>query len=568
MAPQNIAVRPEGLRPEGVCPPNLCPFHASRLRCRPGLTPGDVDFALISSKVRNDVMKTSQLMAFFLGLVWLTAGCSAQDFRASPTPTTAAVDVAAQAVDTATPTPLPPTVTAIPAPSPSATFAPPTPIPTRAIELPAPPVAPSPVTSDLEPGGPASQVEVIFVGLNIRSGPGVAFEIIGELALGDQVDVAGVNPERTWYQVVVPEEARLGWISASSRYTRLVGDVADLPVVAPAAPAEAAAETGSPVTAGSIAGKLILQVESGGDIYLVNADASDLRLLATGIDPALSPDGTKIAYTRWDNNEFGSIWIYDLESGTEQVVLGETRQAKSPAWSPDGRFLIVNFQHGGFREVRRVCHSYRFDQEIPLPPSKAFNITIVREADEIKVCYSLPPDPHWGLRKIELASGDFEDLASDTYAYSPVWDPLNEWRIFYDGDNGLMQLDVNRNVQWPLTTDVRDHNPAVSPDGAHLAVSYKQHDHWEVYTIDLADGSRARLTRPPLLADRQYSSAAPAWSPDGNQIAYVTDRNGQWEYWVMNANGSAQRPLLPPGVASRLEVKYNSVDERLIVWGR
>ncbi|MCL4294416.1 MAG: PD40 domain-containing protein [Anaerolineae bacterium] len=175
-------------------------------------------------------------------------------------------------------------------------------------------------------------------------------------------------------------------------------------------------------------------------------------------------------------------------------------------------------------------------------------------------------DLQWRLRRINVATGQFEDIPSDTYTYNPAWDPQNSWRVIYDGDKGLVQLDVTSGQLWPITTDLRDTGPVFSLDGKKLTVTYKQHDHWEVYTLDLVTGTRQRLTKPPLLADPQYNSAAPAWSSDGSQIAFVTDRGGRWEIWVMNADGSSQRPLFSPEMQALLGLQYRGVNERMLNW--
>ena len=102
-----------------------------------------------------------------------------------------------------------------------------------------------------------------------------------------------------------------------------------------------------------------------------------------------------------------------------------------------------------------------------------------------------------------------------------------------------------------MTDDAHDHAPMFSPDGSKIAVSYWQHDHWEIHVLH-ADGSgRTRLTETPLTEQvaqrvsgqesRSSANAAPAWSPDGSKIAFVTDRNGQWELWVMPAPGPRAR---------------------------
>jgi Tol biopolymer transport system component len=65
---------------------------------------------------------------------------------------------------------------------------------------------------------------------------------------------------------------------------------------------------------------------------------------------------------------------------------------------------------------------------------------------------------------------------------------------------------------------------------------------------------------------KPWNNVAPAWSPDGSQIAFLTDRTGRWEIWVMNADGSQQRPMFTDQVDDQLDIHYNFVDERVLSW--
>ena len=333
-------------------------------------------------------------------------------------------------------------------------------------------------------------------------------------------------------------------------------------------------------------GLLVFQAVSGGPIYAVNADGSplartgdyhNLRYLTTGMDPALSPDGQWVAFTRWDDTQsgaLGSLWVIRVDGSGERAVLGEIHQPKSPTWSPDGTQIVVGMQHGGRVKPERECSGQR-------PPRDAIDVEVKREIEndgdvDVTYCYTLVAHPYWGLRLVDEATGEFEDLRSNLFSYSPSWDPTNNWHVVYDSEGGLMSLDLNRDATWEITRDVNDHSPAVSPDGSKVAVSYWQHDHWEVHVLN-ADGSgRVRLTETSARAaieqmingetPKSWNNASPVWSPDGSQIAFLTDRSGGWEIWVINADGSNQHVLLSRDVLTGLNLQYNGMDERMLSW--
>ncbi len=338
------------------------------------------------------------------------------------------------------------------------------------------------------------------------------------------------------------------------------------PAASPVKPMVAAVRPTATPAAAAPTGQLLALTGSGGQLYAVNADGSNLRYLAGGvIDPAVSPDGREVAFTRWDGAELGALFVLNLANGSERVVADDIRQPKSPTWSPDGQKIIISFQHGGLRNPQPTCRSFDADDGLRLPDNVTIISTDVR-AGKLRVCFVRHEDLHWFLRQVDVTGGHFEDLPSDRYAYNPSWDPQQPWRVIYSGDKGLMQFDVTTNRQWPVTADLRDKEPVFAPNGQMLAITYKQHDHWEIYTLNLASGERSRLTQPPLLANPQYNSAAPAWSPDGRYLAFVTDRAGPWAIWVMAADGSNPRPLLPPAVQAQLPLAYRGMNERLLNW--
>jgi uncharacterized protein YraI len=451
---------------------------------------------------------------------------------------------------------------------------------------------PEPAATSEPTAAPAApvQAEVITYGLNVRSGPGMDYQSIGTVARGTVLEVIDVSANGNWLQVITPDGGR-GWVSSQPAYTRITGSLDELRATeAPASSSPPAsnqtAPTQTPALQNSGAGesqpdvanqpqpvaaagdRLVFATRSGGDLYVINLDGTGLRHLASGvIDPAVSPDGRQVAFTRWDPSEFGTLYVMNLDGSGERAILGETRQAKSPTWSPDGQEIILSFQHGGLRDPQQECRRYDFGDEVRLPEgARITRMTRIGEKDTLEICFIPREDLQWSLRRVDLATGQYQDLPADLYSFSPAWNPSQAWQLLYNTDKGLMRLDVNSGQKQPVSDDVRDNAPVFSPDGQRLALSYQQHDHWEVYTYDLASGARQRLTKPPLLADPQYSSAAPAWSPDGSRIAFVTNRTGQWEIWVMNGDGSNPQPLFPSEVQAEWALDYQGVNERLLNW--
>ena len=298
-------------------------------------------------------------------------------------------------------------------------------------------------------------------------------------------------------------------------------------------PARSAA--GSPAQPG---GTLVFQTGMGGAIYTIDAGGSDLQRITTGMDPSWSPDGTLIAFNRWQ--EPRGVWLVDVETGDEWRLF-DWPEPRWTTWSPDGGEILFSRQYGGRTESREFCF-------------RGF-------------CFTFPPHPNWKTGVVRLADGSFYEPAPPDAQVSqaPSWSPSGD-QFVYDGEQGLSVQALDGEVRYQVTADARDTSPSYSPDGQQVAFVRRQHDHWEIYRVDADGGNLRRLTDTPDKPDGTVgNSVSPAWSPDGRHIAFLTDRSGAWEIWIMAANGSGQAPMFDTALDG-LALDYAFVGERAIDW--
>lgn len=412
---------------------------------------------------------------------------------------------------------------------------------------------------------------VIVEALNVRQGPDVTYPVLAGLQRDDTVQITGHSAASGWWQIQLAD-GRAGWVSGGAAYVQVKGATTAVPELA--APVASTAPI-TPTVNTPAGGRLVFQTASGGPIYIINADGTGLHYLTTGLDPALSPDGQWVAFARWDSPGFGgsgSIWLIRVDGSGEQMILGGiTAHPKSPTWSPDGQRLAFSMQLvGGHGEVIRVCREHA-------PPPEGYDVRVrVKPSGDLEYCFKLPPESFWGLRVVDVTTGEFQDLPHGLHAFSPTWDPANPAHLVYVDEQGLVSLDMAQDANSLLAADPLDHSPAFSPDGQRLVVTYLQHDHWEVHVLNADGSNRTRLTETSIidiveqrlqgLEPRISNNVAATWSPDGSQIAFLSDRSGQWDIWVMNGDGSQQRPMFAPDTLAGISFAYDNMDERMLSW--
>jgi TolB protein len=229
------------------------------------------------------------------------------------------------------------------------------------------------------------------------------------------------------------------------------------------------------------------------------------QLRSVSISPAVSPDGTRLAFTTFAKGN-PSIMMLSLESNrflsfyNQQASLNAT-----PTFTPDGKHVVFSSTAAGGSAQLFICN---------LDGS--------------------------GLRRLSSSSSiDIEPKVNPRTGAELVFTsgrsgPPQIYKMNMDGANAVR-----------LTSGEGDAvNPAWHPDGQHIAFSWtKGYDpgNYNIFIMDVATRKIVQLTHGAGRNENPY------WAPNGRHLVFSSNRSGSNQIWTMLADGSQLKQLTTQG---------------------
>ena len=311
----------------------------------------------------------------------------------------------------------------------------------------------------------------------------------------------------------------------------------------------------SPAERRAIPGRIAFVSERDGnpEVYLMGPDGAEVRRLTTdpGADfpAAVAPDGRSLLVVSslrgprtGDQQERMSL--LPLDGGGARAVGWMSARARSPSWSPDGRWLVFESDRASFRDLFRATAAGGDPQRLTNNAEGNFEPAVSPDGSRVAFVSSRDGDAEVYVMR---ADGGGVRRLTTFYRddWSPRWSPDGRTiaflsnrervdRIFLVGadGSGMRQLTTQRD------SSVAEGEFVWSPDGARIAfVERPREGRARIRVAEVRTGAARDVTAGTAEAGN------PAWSPDGKYLAYFSEEAGDPDLYLARADGTGATRL-------------------------
>ena len=251
------------------------------------------------------------------------------------------------------------------------------------------------------------------------------------------------------------------------------------------------------------------------EIWVMDPDGKNQKQIthfnSISVEPAVSPDGSKIAFTSWVKGG-PRIFVFSVDPVRDLNFYNQSASVNSsPAFTPDGkqiiysssapgskccRIFVANLDGTGFRPISSLT---TIETEPKVNPKTGSEIVYTSGRSGPQQIY-----------RMNMDGADNERLSDGT------------------GEAG--------NAQW-------------HPDGQLIAFAWTRgfaESAWNIFVMDVA------RKQPTQLTHGQGKNEHPSWAPDGAHLVFESTRNGgRYQIYTMLADGTQVQQLTTQGVNER-----------------
>ncbi len=256
-------------------------------------------------------------------------------------------------------------------------------------------------------------------------------------------------------------------------------------------------------------------------LAIMDQDQANHRFLTDGsylvLTPRFSPNSQKITYMSYVKTNSPRVFIFDIETGQQEIVGEFPGMTFAPRFSPDGSKIVMSYSDPDVgnseiyildlqtRTTKRITNNSSIDVSGSFSPDGK---KIVFNSDRTGRRHLYIIDSNGkNLRRISREAGSY---------YTPVWSPRGDMIAFTKQEGGQFYIgvmEVNGSNERMIAKSFHVEGPTWSPNGRYLMYFKEERTAADgsggdssLYSIDLTGYNERKIITPLGASD-------PAWSP-------------------------------------------------------
>jgi TolB protein len=256
-------------------------------------------------------------------------------------------------------------------------------------------------------------------------------------------------------------------------------------------------------------------------LAIMDQDQANHRFLTDGsylvLTPRFSPNSQKITYMSYVSRNNPRVYIFDIETGQQEVVGEFPGMTFAPRFSPDGKKIVMSYSDPtiGNSEIYILDLATRISKRVT--NSSAIDVSASFSPDGKKLVFNSDRSGRRHLYITDTDGNNVKRISREAGSYyTPVWSPRGDFIAFTKQQGGQFYIgvmEIDGSNERMIAKSFHVEGPTWSPNGRFLMYFKEERTasdgsggNSSLYLIDLTGYNERKVITP-------LGGSDPSWSP-------------------------------------------------------